>query len=274
MKNNKNIVVCSNHSAPPKNAEIHWRDPLENVLISLAYDLKQPPLAELLKTYHNLTGQWLVVSPVYFHTTHNDSIIAECGSRLNIDEKMGQWYFHNVRNFLLEEGITLHYHSPSLWLAKMDNLPSINSYSPAYLHNKSIMPYLEQLSEDLSWQKRLTEIQMFLQTLHSATQPRATINGLWFWGQGQLSINKDIILCDDANMMRLSNVWPQLVVKSSFEINDVHGAQHILLTEMTEKSLQLIEKACQSFTSNWYWNNVTYAQPAMSWWQRFWRKWL
>ena len=125
---------------------------------------KIPLLADLLRRCHNLTGDWFVVSPVYFHTSHNDSVIARCGAQLNLNKQNGHWYFDRISEFLQEEGIRLHYHSPTLWLGQCQDMAPMTSFSPAYLHNKSIMPYLENLSQDMSWQKRITEVQMFVQS--------------------------------------------------------------------------------------------------------------
>lgn len=272
MKKNKNIVVWSNCPQPPTNLVEHWHDPLENVLISLGYEMTQPPLANLLKWYHSLTGDWFVVSPVYFHTTHNDSVIAQYGTGLDLNDEKGRWYFDKVSEFLQEEGIRLHYHSPTLWLGQSDDIVSINSYSPSYLHNKSILPYLEKLSEDMSWQKRITETQMFLQTLHLTGQNNSNINGLWFWGQGELSIHLDIILSDDTKMMHLTEVWPELMIQTCFEETHVNAADYIFLTEYTDETFRMIENVCRSHPCNWYWNNIIYQQPAKHWWQMFRRK--
>lgn len=272
MKKSKNIVVWSNHPQPPENSQLHWRGPYENMLVSLGYDEKNPPVANLLKLYHNLVGNWFVVSPVYFHTTHNDSLIAQCGHQLDVNEEKGRWYFDKISGFLLEEGIQLHYHSPTLWLGQHHDAVPINSFSPAYLHNKSIMPYLEKLSGDMSWQKRITEVQMFLQSIRPPTQSNLAVNGVWFWGQGELFVNPDLILSDDGRMSRLIDTWPKLTIQKKFDSLLLNKANHIILTKFTDETLKLIEKVCQSYSCNWYWNNITYNQPARNWWQLFRRK--
>ncbi|WP_367605464.1 hypothetical protein [Legionella sp. W05-934-2] len=267
MKKNKNIIVWSNHPHPPIHSVEHWRDPLENVLIGAGYDSKQPPMSDLLKWYHNLLGDWVVISPVYFHTTHNDSVIAQCGPRLNLDDERGRWYFDKISDFFQQEGIRLHYHSPTLWLGQMNEPVLINSFSPSYLHNKSLMPYLAQLGDDMVWQKRMTEAQMYLHTLQPMTQSSSIVNGVWFWGQGELSLSKKVMISDDANMMRLADIWPDMTIKSPFEAKNVYESELIVLTEYCEETLAIIERACRSFSCNWSWNNITYQQPAKRWWQ-------
>ena len=42
------------------------------VLVMMPTD---PPLADLLRRYHNLDGDWLVLSPVHWQATHNDAMI-------------------------------------------------------------------------------------------------------------------------------------------------------------------------------------------------------
>lgn len=267
MKKNKNIVVCKKHPNPPESANLNWREPFENLLISLGYDEKNPPVANLLKTYYNLAGDWFVVSPVYFHTTHNNSMITQCGLQSELNEEMGRWYYDRVSSFLQEEGIKLYFHSPTLWLGQQQEPVALSSCSPAYLHNKSIMPYLEKLSTDMSWQKRITEVQMFLQTLQSPIQSELNINGVWFWGQGELSVNPEHILSNDDKLIQLIDIWPKLEIHSHIDPKVLNKADYIFLTKVTDEALKLIEKICQSYSCNWFWNNVTYNQQAKRWWQ-------
>ena len=266
---NKNIIILSENPNPPQDAVAHWRDPFENILHGLGYDASQPPMAEFLRRYHRLPGKWLIVSPVYFHTTHNDSVIAQCGSSLNIDDNTGRHYFTKVQQFLAEDGINFYYHSPTIWLAQLDTYVPINSYSPAYLHNKSLMPYLEKLSADLSWQKRLTECQMLLETMSASN---SEVNGLWFWGQGHLTQNHSMIASDDIKMASLIDVWPNLNCQQSMNKKDWQSAEQIILSQNTEQNIKLIETICQSSSGTWYWNNITYKQAAKHWWQLLWRK--
>ena len=272
MKKNKNIVIWANHNQPPPDSERHWRQPLENVLLSLGYEKSRPPLADLLKYYHALKGEWFIISPVYFHTTHNDSMISQCGPQLNLTPEEGKWYFDKVSDFLQADNMVLHYHSPTLWLGQMSEPTAIHSHSPAYLHNKSIMPYLRSLGDDLSWQKLLTESQMYLQSLHLNNQTNQNVNGLWFWGQGKLTVQHDRIVTDDAAMLGLKALWPELVVQSPLEISQLQKAKHIVLSNFSEGSLEQINQICQPYPCHWYWNNITYQQSAKRWWQLFRRK--
>ncbi len=272
MKKNKNIVVWSTHPSSPLNVEPCAREAYENVLLSLGYDEKNPPVADLLRRYYDLKGDWFVVSPVYFHTTHNNSVIAQYGSQLGLNKEKGRWYFDKISEFLKEEGIKLYYHSASLWLGQCKDMVSLTGVSPAYLQNKSIMPYLENLSRDMSWQKRITEIQMLLQSLNPPTQIKSSINGVWFWGQGKLDVDQDIIVSDDDGMRNLKDVWPKLKIQFVFDKNILNRADHIFFNKFTNDAFKVIEKVCQSYSCNWYWNNVTYRQPVRRWWQLFWRK--
>ena len=157
-----------------------------NILTCLGYSYEKPPVADLLRRYHGLEGQWLIASPIHWQATHNDAMIVASGSELQLSDQVSRLWFAAFKEFVTADHFNVHYHDAHTWLIQCDGKPLLDSKPVHTLHHKSLMPELRKLDETLYWQRLITEGQMFFSE-HPLNKDRLasySINGLWFWGGG------------------------------------------------------------------------------------------
>lgn len=239
---------------------------LLNFLLCLGYDPLDPPIGDLLRKYHNLEGDWLVVSPVYWQASHNDAMILAAGKELELQDAEIKPWFDLFADYLAAEEISLYYHDAETWLLHNPKEHPLNAKPVHQLLNKSLMPELAQLDDTLFWQRFITENQMLF-----ASQPNQSgVNGLWPWGNAKLADKQTIAICTDASFFSLAEQCSSNVSLYNPSIN--LKEQHILLiTELSVLSAQHQDEL-KKLSAHWYWNNTAYISGASNWFTRLWRK--
>jgi hypothetical protein len=237
-----------------------------NFLVSLGYEPTAPPIADMLRQYHGLTGKWLMIAPIYWEATHNDAMIIAAGRSLDLTEDESKTWFAAINDFFAEEGLSLYYHNADTWLLKVNDKPSLISVPVHLMINQSIMPALAKMDETLYWQRILTELQMFL-TNHPYNKQRENkcpINGVWLYGQGSFDITTTRpIISDDAVLLsRFPTHIKPFVESEPLEKNSI-----IFRNSQDYHCKEGIKK----YATRWYWNNKAYALPKTHWWQRLFR---
>ena len=132
-----------------------------------------------------LDGPWLLVSPVYFHATHNDVLMISDCSNLDLTP-----YFLAFSEFVAQDGWQVHLLAPNLWFVA-PTLPLFSSAPLFDIAHQSAKPFLDAWPK--AWLQWFTEIQMLFQTL-----PSHECNAVWVWGQGDY---QPVALGDDYRMM-------------------------------------------------------------------------
>lgn len=239
-----------------------------NILCSLGYEPEHLPLANLLKLYHHLAGQWLIASPVHWEASHNDAMLIAAGDELGLSDSESRLWFAEVADFLKADGFTPVYHDAHTWLFKIDDKPAINSQSLETILNKSLMPIFNSLDGSLFWQRLITELQMYL-SAHSLNSKRQdlAINGLWFWGEGDFKLDGlRSIVSDDEILLKHSASLSPLTPATRF-------SKDVLLIINDPKQIELCELKQQfkKNTVNWFWSNCSYTCKPAHWWSRIWR---
>lgn len=242
-----------------------------NLLACLGYNPLTPPLAALLAFHHQLPGKWLIASPMHWESTYNDAMITALGDPLAFSAQESLDLFADLQQFLGNDNFPMVYHDLHTWLVKLDEKPAIFSKALRAMHHQSLMPAFAAMDETLFWQRLLTELQMYLSThpLNSKRDEKLSINGVWFWGAGEL--NQPIhrkLFTDDEDLMEL--------IKKSQSLRK----NSLLPTEFTTDSLLVIKYPQQidlaelqdkmhKYSVQWHWNNLAYSTKRQSWW-RFW----
>ncbi|WED44315.1 hypothetical protein [Legionella cardiaca] len=243
-----------------------------NVLGCMGFDASNPPIADLLRIYYKLEGNWLVASPIHWEATHNDAMITATDSNLVLSEEESRLLFADVAEFLSLYNIDAFYHDPYTWLLKIDNKPTISSQSVYAMLHQSLMPALNKLDKELFWQRLITELQMFLSShpLNIKRQHQLPINGLWFWGEGEFKpkSNKKLITDDEVLLGLIPKIAQISPLSSSFTFDKnsmifIKYPQRIDISSLKEKT--------QKYTVHWYWNNLAYSKQPARWWSRLWR---
>lgn len=260
------IIINANCPSIPQDFKplVSHSNALLNLLGCFDYDLNAPPLADLLRTTHHLEGKWLVLSPVHWEATHNDAMITAYGKELDLTPEQSSHWFSLYANFLAEEGLILKYHDAEHWLLNTPNLPPLTAKPVHQLVHKSLMPELKHLDSSLFWQKFITESQMFFASLPNDT----VLNGVWPWGDAQLSAKKPITICTDEAFFEIAQslssqvtLYNPSVLLKSFQI--------ILINDLTSLSSAHC-KELNTLSAQIYWNNCAYIQ-SRSWFSRLWR---
>ena len=242
-----------------------------NLLACLDYPIDAPPVADLLRTYHGLEGEWLVVSPIHWQATHNDAMIVASGEALELSEYESRIWFAELAEFVALYNINLYYHSPHIWLLQCDGKPLITAKPVHTLHHQSMMPELKNLDETLFWQSFLTENQMFFNAhpLNKASIKTYPINGLWLWGAGKLHEPGDVpLICSDDSLLELARL---LSVKVSIyqAVSSIAKNSVLLFNKLDELDYQALKLRLQKNVVRWFWSNVAYCSKPRSWWSRF-----
>lgn len=242
-----------------------------NVLMRLGFEESNPPVADLLRQYHHLEGEWIIASPIHWEATHNDAMITSVGSALSLNQEAHALYL-KVADFLNHYGFESFYHDPTTWLFRIDNQPSIQTSSIYFLLHQSIQSTLMQLDSSLFWQRLITELQMlFSAPLEYQLNENERVNGVWFWGNGLFQSNFSFdIFTDDEVLLNLTS--PQLSIQPFSTDLDFKKNCLICIKYPEKLELSWLEDKVKKNKVDWYWNNVAYSQASSQWWSRLWRK--
>jgi hypothetical protein len=113
---------------------------------------------------------WLLVSPVYFHTTHNDVLMISDCADMDLSA-----YYETFSKFVMADGWKVHQVLPNLWLIA-PTLPLFSSAPLFSIAHRSAKPFLDAWPKE--WLTWFTEIQMLFYPL------TGDCNAVWVWGAG------------------------------------------------------------------------------------------
>lgn len=241
-----------------------------NILLSLGYQINCPPLGDLFRLFYRIEEECLIVSPIHWEVTHNDAMIVAVERGLQLASTEIKTLFSLVEEFFQDSGMKIIYHDEYTWLLCTKGNPSIKSQSIYSLLHQSLMPILKKLDKGLFWQRVITEAQMYL-SLHTFNKQRGSkppINGLWFWGEGKLDLRLEKnIFTDDELLLSLANkrIYPISELASTVKSRDILAIKYPQRIDVNA-----LKKKLPHTEIRWYWNNLSYVQPATTWWSKLW----
>lgn len=239
-----------------------------NFLVSLGYQANDPPIGDFLSQYHQLTGKWIVASPIHWEATHNDAMIIAEGASLTLTDEESRSLFADVAAFLREDGIELYYHNAHTWLVNVDNKPELVSPPPHLMLHHSMMPFLEKMDKTLYWQRIMTELQMFLSNKQGLG--KHSVNGLWFYGSGLFTMESNKKIITD-NQLLLNHFSPNCRDLTTDAIDTASNDVILLITQQTSANIDALRASLKKYAVRWFWNNKAYLTPANYWWRKLWR---
>lgn len=266
------VVINAEQPAPPQG--VQYGSCYTHLLTCLGYEPNQAPVADMLRQYHGLSGEWSVVSPIHWQATHNDAMIRACGSMLGLSDAQSRLWFNALSDSLHDAPFVLHYHDANTWLIQ-SNIPHPISALPVYtLLQQSLMSHLTSLDSTGFWPRFITENQMFF-SQHPLNNDRGEedpINGVWVWGAGQLhQKTKKSIICFDEFSVTIAQLLSTQVIRYQPGLRIDAAALLLCLdrssSEFFSKDSQLTQQLTR-YTVQYYWNNVTQTTPATPWWTR------
>ncbi len=239
------------------NGQFHYYQALFKCL---GYSDGQLPVAELLRSYHGLKGQWFVVTPVHWQATHNDAMLLSCDSALNLNEDEARHFFGLFSRFAAEEGMQTYYHDAYTWMLQCDGKPMITASPPYQMLHQSLFPYLKSIDSTLFWQRFITEIQMLFHD-----QP--IVNGVWIWGQGTLCAPSDrLLLVSSKKTQAIARILSTHT--DDFSNAKLNKNALLLFDSLSQDELLLLQTQLSRYSVNWYWNNIAYSSKPRSWFLR------
>ena len=134
---------------------------------------------------------WLRADPVHLRPDR-DRLLLFDASQLQITAAETQALAETLGEFFAEDGITLHTPQPQRWYLRLPNPPTLQTSALERVSGRDILPYMPAGDDGPYWRQRLNEVQMLLYQ-HPVNERReqrgqATINSLWFWGNGALPV--------------------------------------------------------------------------------------
>jgi hypothetical protein len=271
MNKRIDVVLNANATDLPKNSKpiLNTGHFYQNLLCCLSDSINYPPVADLLRQYHHLSGQWLIVSPIHWQATHNDVVLAAADATLALSADTSRAFFAVLDDFVREENMHLYYHDAHTWLMRADERASIHARPVHQLLYQSLATQLQTLDTTLFWQRFLTEIQMLFSShpINKTRQADEVINGVWIWGGGALPLPvQRTILCDTDEMCNLAQVLSTNVgyYQSAKSID-----RNALLLFNEYIDVRALSQHLKKNTVRWYWNNAAYITKP-----KYWLNWL
>lgn len=271
------IIINTDLDVAPENTNIiptHGNF-YHNLLSCLGYSNESPPVADLLRRYHHLEGEWMVASPIHWQATHNDAMIIASGNSLELSDEESRRWFGAFEEFIAPENMSLYYHDAHTWLLQTkSSKPEITAKPVHTLYHQSMMPELKLLDKTFFWQRFFTENQMFF-SAHPLNNERTglyPINGVWIWGRGTLDVNVSTPLaCQDKELLELANVL-STNVSDNQDSNQAPKNAMFLYKTLDQNARHSLQKQLQKNTVRWYWNNQAYQSKPKSWISRLMEK--
>jgi len=232
------------------------------------YTARSAPVADLLKRYYGLSGDWSIASPIHWQVTHRDATIRYADSMLELSENESKRLFTAFSSFIEQYGMQLYYHDAVTWLIQAKSHPIPVTTPVHLLIDKSMSPELRMLESTPFWLRFITESQMFFSSMKS------DVNGLWLWG-GQApeksASSRPLIFCADEHwLVSASHISKTL---SCFDASSriIRNSVYYVANAHWMKVCHL-EQYLSKYHVRWHWNNVTYVSKPNSWFARLMRR--
>lgn len=269
-KVNNTIDIIINEDIPTlpaaSKALIGQQDFLLNALVSLGLDPVSTPLATLLKPYYQLTGNCLILSPIHCQATQDDAMIIASGKELALSPASARIWFEEIKQFLSEDGFTLVYHDPYHWLVDVGDKPLPFAKNIQLMSQQSLKSALHSMDPSLYWQKLFTELQMFMSShpLNTAQNIKFPLNGVWFWGGGDLStLSEKPLMSDEPRIKSYYSSCQAIDLNSALPDNLI-----LILNQFDESMMPHLQQITRKKRVSWHWNNISYETSAKSWWSK------
>jgi hypothetical protein len=264
------LIINGTCEAKPQATQLidkSYNDYYSNFL-HLFYPGKQLPYASLIAPEKEKS--WCVASLVHIQATHNDAFITKIGSELALTDYQARKLFDSVDMFLQSSGFVCNYHEPSCWLLAHEKVNLIQCPSVHTMQNNSIYP---RLCFDKFWSSLFTEIQMLLYNhpvnIERREQGLPDINGLWFWGAGQLTDHMQLncnCISDDSHIETFCD-FAEIKFTPLETVKHIDNKISQLIVINDSSMLPGILKIIQNKHCDFYWNNTAYHHK-LSWWKR------
>lgn len=130
---------------------------------------------------------WLHADPVNIIPDQSNAFLID---RISLTDDETTLLLLDLNEFLLANDYVLFAPRPDQWLLNLAKQPNIKTVPVEHMFGSNIAEKLPIGEEEAHWRRVFTELQMLLHNhdvnLQRRAQKMATIDGLWFWGEGEL----------------------------------------------------------------------------------------
>lgn len=242
----------------------------EHILTCIGYQTDLP-VADLLRRYHQLSGKWVLASPIHWSASHNDATLNGQASTLLLSDDESRLWFNQLCQFMQQAGINMHYHDAYTWLIQIEQAPNLTARSPSLLLNQSLKRELMSMDDTNFWQKWLTEIQMYFSS-HPLNQKRThtcDINGVWFWGAGRVEQSNRPLVCDQSLFELATHLSSDVRLYEENRALPKHAM--VIFNDMSKEKYTAFTRQLRKKTTRWSWNNAIEVDDVMPLFKRIWR---
>ena len=193
----------------------------------------------------------------------NGSMTMEDPAQLQVSEAESRQLLADMTPYFAEDGLTLHYLEPSLWLCSGVPLRDVRTASLDRVIGQDLAPWQPAQSESAKLRRLQNEMQMLLYT-HTVNDARssarvAVINSIWLHGTGELTaikskVSTNITMPRSLADAALKEDWPAWV--KAWELLDatvcadllkrVQAGEPVVLTLCGERSALTYELRAKS----------------------------
>lgn len=158
------------------------------------------PLALLGETGERRPGYWLRADPVHIQAGI-DKAVMRGGAALAVSAAEAGALCAEIAAEMAEEGMTLQALAPSRWYLPWPAPPRVRFAPLPEAIGADLYAHMPEGEEALVWRRLLNHVQMVLHASPVNAARRAAgrpeINGLWFWGGGELPAPRSVAGADD-----------------------------------------------------------------------------
>ena len=200
------------------------------------------------------SGYWLRADPVQLQADLS-AVYLVGNTLLNLTTAETESFQQELNQFFKQDQLQLFTPAADRWYLQVNNAPQITTHSLNNTLGKNILEFMPQGAEHAYWRKLLTELQMLLY-VSPGNQRRAqkglpVVNGLWFWGAGQLPI---------INKMPWQTIWTEdillrgLAQAANIPLASPPPQVQTILQQMTGSQQHLVSLTSdlQAAEDNWF----------------------
>lgn len=238
------------------------------LLSMFGYTVHTAPVADFLKRYYGLPGEWSIASPIHWQATHNDATIRYADSMFKLSDEESRRLFSAFSSFIEQYEMKLYYHDATTWLIQANSHPIATTIPVHLLIDKSMSPALKDLESVPFWLRFITESQMFFSALKS------DVNGIWVWGEHSSEkppSQRPFIICGDEHWLVAAHHLSTKASCFDSSARVVKNSVYFVPNAHWMKASHL-EEHLAKYCVRWHWQNMTYVSKPKSWFSRLFQK--
>jgi hypothetical protein len=145
------------------------------------------------------SGWWLHADPVHL-VADRDQLYLSASEALQLTQGEADTLLAELNRTYAEEGWQFFAPKPQRWYLRLPQPLAMRTTPTAEAMGRGVGELLPQGGDAMGWQRVMTEVQMVLHAspvnARRAEQGKLAVNGVWFWGGGQLPAATGDVSCD------------------------------------------------------------------------------